>query len=173
MQFKFSKTILLTFLLLVLFTGLKAQTSVNAKASAEVIMALTANELASLNFGRFSPESAGGQIILTPDGVRTSTGTVALSGGTFNPAMFYISGQSEAAVTITLPSAPAVLTNPETGKTMEVGDWTSNPAQGLGAGVLTNGWLNIAVGATLKVGNRTTNPVGIYTGNYAVTFSYN
>lgn len=150
-----------------------AQQSVTAHASAEIIVALTATETATLNFGKFSPESTGGEIRLTPSGVRTATGTVALSGGTYNPAIFNLSGQNNASVTITLPTAPALLTNSETGKTMEVDNWESNPAAGLGAGVLIDGVLNLNIGATLKVGARSDNPVGIYAGTYSITFSYN
>ena len=73
----------------------------------------------------------------------------------------------------TLPTAPAYLTNSENGKTMEVGGWESYPAAGLGAGVLIDGVLNLNVGATLKVGTRSDNPVGIYSGTYSITFSYN
>lgn len=155
------------------FSQLRAQASVTAKATAEVITALAATERASLNFGRFSPEAEGGEIRLTPDGSRAATGSVVLSGGSYNPAVFYITGQNEATVTISLPTAPAILINTETGKTMEVDNWTSNPGAGLGTGVLTDGWLNLNVGATLKVGPRSSNPVGIYSGTYTVTFSYN
>ena len=128
---------------------------------------------AELNFGRFSPETAGGTVRLTPQGVRSASGTVALSGGTHNPANFYITGQYDAAVSISLPTGPALLTNPITAKTMEVLNWESNPNPGLGAGILDDGWLTVSVGATLKVGNMIDNPVGVYTGTYAITFSYN
>lgn len=155
-------------------TGISAQSaSVTSYATAEVITALAATETASLNFGRFSPETSGGEIRLTPDGVRVATGSVVLSGGAFNPAIFYLTGQQQSTVTISLPSAPAVLINAATGKTMEVYNWESNPPGGLGAGVLTQGWLNLNLGATLKVGSVIDNPVGIYTGTYVVTFSYN
>ena len=150
-----------------------AQASVSAHAVAEVIQALTATETATLNFGRFSPETAGGMIILTPNGVRSSSGTVALSGGIHNAASFYLTGQYYATVSITLPSAPAVLTNSANSKTMAVTNFESYPTAGLGVGVLNDGALAVNVGATLKVGNMTDNPVGIYAGTYAITFSYN
>jgi hypothetical protein len=151
----------------------KAQSSVTAHATAEVIQALTATETAQLNFGRSSPESSGGEVKLTPNGVRSSSGTVALSGGIHNAASFYITGQNNSAVSITLPSGPALLTNAGSAKTMEVNNWDSFPAAGLGVGVLNNASLTVNVGATLKVGNMVDNPVGIYAGTYAITFSYN
>lgn len=172
-----NKIILLIFVS-VLFIGISpqkiyAQASVSGYASAEVIQAITATETAALNFGRFSPETAGGEVRLSPDGVRSASGTVALSGGSYNAAIFYLTGQYEAAVTVNLPTAPALLTNKANGKTMQVTNWVSFPAAGLGAGVLTDGLLALNVGATLKVGNMKDNPAGIYSGTYAITFSYN
>jgi hypothetical protein len=173
-----SKRLILLSLAVALLFGIparkaKGQSSLTAHATAEVIEALTATETAELNFGRFSPETAGGIVKLTPKGIRSSAGTVALSGGTHNAASFYITGQYDATVTITLPSTPAILTNSISSKTMEVSNWESFPAAGLGVGVLTEGKLDVNVGATLTVGNMNDNPVGIYEGTYSITFSYN
>ena len=173
-----SKRLILLSLAVVLLFGIPprkaaAQANVSAHATAEVIEALTATETAELNFGRFSPETAGGVVKLTPLGVRSSAGTVALSGGTHNAASFHITGQYGATVTITLPSTPAVLINSASSKTMEVSNFESFPSAGLGVGVLTDGELEVKVGATLTVGDMNDNPVGIYEGTYSITFSYN
>jgi hypothetical protein len=163
---------------LVLLTGfpavkIYAQSTVTAQVFAEVIPALTATEVSQLNFGRFSPETQGGTILITPEGSRTSTGTVALSGGTHNPASFVITGEGGATFSIVLPTGPAVLSNTGSSKTMQVGYWVSNPASGNGTGLLAQGSQEVKVGATLIVGPMEQNPVGIYTGTYAITFSYN
>lgn len=151
-----------------------AQTSVNGHASAEVIQALTASETAALNFGRFSPESAGGEIRLSPDGIRSTTGSVSLGGGLYNPAIFNISGQPDFNVVVNLPSAPILLTNNANGKTMQVINWISIPAtSSTGIKIQSSGLLTLNVGATLKVGTMNDNPVGLYNGTYAITFSYN
>jgi len=147
--------------------------SVTAHATAEVIQALTATETAQLNFGRFSPETSGGEVKVTPQGIRNSSGSVVLSAGLHNAASFYITGQYEATVSITLPPGSVVLTNVSTNKSMEVYKWESYPAAGLSAGVLSDGSMVVNVGATLKVGNMIDNPVGIYAGTYSVTFAYN
>jgi hypothetical protein len=177
MKSKMKRVILIIFSIALIlgipFNKVKAQAGLTAHAVAEVIQALTATETAELNFGRFSPETTGGEVKLTPTGVRSSSGTVALSGGTHNAASFYITGQDQAAVSITLPSGPAVLTNSISAKTMQVYNWESNPVAGLGTGLLNNGSLAVNIGATLKVGTMTDNPVGIYAGTYAITFSYN
>ena len=151
----------------------RSQASVTATATAEVIEALRAAEVAALNFGRFSPETAGGEIRITPDGVRMSQGTVTLSGGRYNPASFQLAGQSDATVTINLPQTSTILTNLSTGKTMEVYRWETTNVTNVGTGVLTKGTLLLRVGATLKVGTVADNPVGQYSGSYVITFSYN
>jgi hypothetical protein len=163
-------TIVLVFFFAV--SPVRAQDQVIATATAEVIEALSTQEINQLNFGRFSPETQGGKIILTPDGVRTAEGTVALAGGTHNSATFYITGQYEATFSINLPPGPAVLTNPETGKTILVSEWQSSPAPGISAGKLLGGGVVVSIGASLIIGDMTANPVGIYAGTYTVTFPY-
>ena len=150
-----------------------AQASVTAQAFAEIIAALTATETAQLNFGRFSPETQGGKVVLTPDGIRTAQGTVVLGGGSHNSASFYLTGEYDATFSITLPSGPAILTNTLNARTMQVTDWQSYPAPGIGVGKLTGGAMTVQIGAVLNVGNMNDNPVGIYAGTYAITFSYN
>lgn len=168
--FLFSLCIITTFTI----NKVKAQAnvSVTAHASAEVIESIGANEIVQLNFGRFSPGAVGGEIRLTPDGTRISTGTVTLNTGTYTAAQFDLSGQPEASVNLTMPSLPVLLVNGSTGKSMEVNSWKSNPADN-GRIVLIKGKIAINIGATLKVGNIAENPIGIYTGTYALTFSYN
>ena len=152
---------------------LQAQATLTAQVFAEVIPALTATEISQLNFGRFSPETQGGAVLVTPEGSRSVTGTVALSGGTHNPASFYITGEGGATFSIMLPAGPAVLTNTNNSKTMQVTNWISNPSQGIGVGLLTQGSQEVKISATLMVGSMEDNPVGIYTGTYAITFGYN
>ena len=164
-------TLALTTLLSVL--SARAQVSLTAHASAEVIQALAATEGSALNFGRFSPESTGGEIRLSPDGVRSSTGSVSLSGGLYNPASFFLSGQPDFSIVVNLPTEPVLLTNTANGKTMTVLNWESIPAVSSSIKILSSGVLTLNVGATLRVGNMVDNPVGMYSGTYVVTFSYN
>lgn len=150
-----------------------AQATVSAQASAEVIEALTATETSQLNFGRFSPQTQGGKVILTPEGVRTSQGTVILGGGEHTSASFYITGEYDATFSITLPSGSATLTNSRDAKTMLVSDWQSYPAPGIGVGKLPGGAMTVRVGAVLTVGDMIANPLGVYIGIYEITFAYN
>ena len=119
------------------------------------------------------PKHRGGKVIVSPDNVRTVQGTVVLGGGSHNSASFYITGEYDATFSVTLPAVPAILTNTLNAKTMQVTDWQSNPAPGIGVGKLNGGAMTVQVGAVLNVGDMYANPVGIYTGIYAITFSYN
>jgi hypothetical protein len=165
-------------ILLLMFIGIseirvQAQLSVRAQVYAEVIAALTANETSQLNFGRFSPETAGGEVLLTPQGTRSSDGTVILVSGTHNSGTFYITGESDASFSIALPTGPVTITNVNNAKTMIVTEWKSEPPAGIGSGTLRGGSEIVSIGATLKVGTAYDNPTGIYTGTYTITFDYN
>ncbi|HLO92361.1 MAG TPA: DUF4402 domain-containing protein [Lentimicrobium sp.] len=160
--------------LLLLAVALKgwSQSSVTGQAYAEVIAALSAYENSQMNFGKFSPEVSGGQIVLTPDGVRSAQGSVVLGGGTAQAGKFIITGQANATFTIQLPVGPSMLTN-GSNNTMTIDNWVSNPPAGIGTGILTGGTETVSIGATLTVGSFENNPVGIYTGTYSLTFAYN
>jgi len=147
--------------------------SVTGQAFAEVISALTATETSQLNFGKFSPAVHGGQVSVTPDGMRSTSGTVTLSGGTARSGIFYITGTPDALFSIQLPSGPAVLSEKYSGKTMEVNNWVTYPQAGSGTGILVNGQQFVYLGATLNVGSLIDNPAGIYTGAFSLTFAYN
>jgi hypothetical protein len=150
-----------------------SQAAVSTQAFAEVIAALTATETAQLHFGKFSPEINGGQVILSPDGVRSVQGSVILGGGSSSPGRFYITGEPEATFSVQLPNGPIELINQTTNQTMQVNDWVSDPPAGTGTGVLAGGSDIVSVGATLYVSSMQDNPVGIYTGTFSLTFAYN
>lgn len=162
----------ITLLLLVLAIKGWSQASVNGQAYAEVIAALSAYENNQMNFGKFSPETGGGQIVLTPDGIRSAQGSVALGGGTAQAGKFIITGQPDATFTIQLPVGPAILQN-SSNNTMTIDNWISDPPAGTGTGTLNGGTETVSIGATLNVGSFDENPVGIYTGTYSLTFAYN
>lgn len=151
----------------------KAQAVVTAQIFAEVIEALTAKETQQLNFGRFSPETNGGSVVITPDGSRSSQGSVVLASGPHNPGLFIITGAALASFTIQLPSAPAQLIHQGSNKTLLVDQWVSDPPAHMETSTQANGSKQVAIGATLIVGNMEDNPVGLYTGSFQLTFAYN
>lgn len=140
---------------------------------AEVIPVFSAVETSQLNFGRFAPGPQGGEIILTPQNTISVTGSVFVSTGVHSAASFYVSGDNDASFSVTLPSGPVILRHVSSEKTMLVDSWVSSPPHGTGTGMLKNGFQVVYVGATLKVGTLNDNPVGLYVGNYDITFDFN
>lgn len=169
------------FCLLLLFvvsvSHLHSQSIASATATghitAEIIPVFSATETAQLNFGRFSPGAQGGEIILTPESTISVIGSVYAGSGLHNAASFYVSGDTDASFTITLPNSPVILKHIASPKTMVIEKWISNPGQGNGAGILQDGASTVYIGATLKVGTMQDNPVGVYAGTYTVTFDFN
>jgi hypothetical protein len=150
-----------------------APVSATGHVIAEIIPIFSASETSQLNFGRFSPGPQGGQIILTPANTISVLGSVFTGTGTHNAASFYVSGDVDAAYSISLPTSPVILTHTASAKTMLIKDWVSIPSTGIGTGKLQEGYQIVYVGATLNVGNLHDNPVGIYTGSYSITFDFN
>jgi hypothetical protein len=149
------------------------QVTVTGQVFAEVVDVITATETSQLNFGRFSPGPQGGEIIISPGGEISTTGTVVMSGGVHNAATFNITGEEGATFSITLPAGSVTLKHINDSKTMEVSAWVSDPPVGAGTGISDDGSQVVKVGATLEVGIRNDNPVGLYSGSYSITFAYN
>lgn len=166
---------LIALLVFIIFISNEAssQQSVIAQVFAEVIEALAANEDEALNFGRFTPGNNGGAITVTPQGLRTVEGTVVLAGGAYSPGHFLVSGAPGTSFTIRLPDDPAVLIHRQSGKTIQVEEWISEPPSGGDAVTLPDGSRSVSVGATIIVGPLDENPVGLYAGTYVLTFAYN
>jgi hypothetical protein len=156
-----------------LFSQGTSQVSATGQIFAEIIPVFSASETAQMNFGRFSPGPQGGQIILTPQSTISVIGSVSKGPGTHNAASFFVSGDADAAYSVSLPSSPVILTHMTSARTMVVNNWSSVPAPGIGTGMLQNGYQEVYIGATLNVGTLNDNPVGIYTGSYTVTFDFN
>ncbi len=150
-----------------------AQATITAQAFAEVIEALSANETDQLNFGRFSTDVNGGDIIINPDGSRQIEGSVIGVAGPHSPGIFQVNGAPEASFTLQLPEGPIPIMHQGTNKTMLVDNWISDPPTNDGPAVLTNGSRDISIGATLNVGSYDQNPIGIYSGTFQLTFAYN
>jgi hypothetical protein len=162
--------------ILILFLSIsgfaKAQASISAQAFAEVIEALAANEDEALNFGRFTPGSSGGAVVVSPDGLRTVRGTVMTAGGIHSPGRFVVIREPGASFTISLPGEETLLVHQQSGNTMQVNGWISDPPTGDAAN-LSDGSRIISIGATLNIGNIEENPAGIYAGTFVLTFAYN
>ena len=122
-----------------------------------------------LNFGSFATGDMGGSVVISPEGIRTSTGSVILMGGNFNQAIFEIKLIPGRLVQIVMGSKIQLIRAGGGGSmTMQVG-----PAD-RGSSFVTNAphpfFNTVKVGGTLHVGSDGLNPPGDYEGSFNVTF---
>jgi hypothetical protein len=141
-------------------TGMKAQPP------------LRVNVVQDLSFGSFVVSVSGGTITITPEGTRTTTGTIVpLSISTEAPAIFEVSkpGSSQKQVNIVFP-ASAYLTRSGGSERIVVNNFKSDkPSDSF---LVSNVTQRVNVGATLTVQGLSTNPPGNYAGTFSVTFAY-
>ncbi|SFW76519.1 DUF4402 domain-containing protein [Chitinophaga sancti] len=148
----------------------KAQETAQATATATIVTPISITKDVDMNFGNVAVRStAGGTVVLTPAGVRTSTGGVTLptDAGTVAAASFTVTGVDGYSYSITLPTSAVTLTSGA--NTMTATTFTSDPS---GTGTLTGGTQTLNVGATLNVA--AAQPAGTYvSGAFDVTVNYN
>ena len=150
---------------------ISAQNSALGKGTAVYVVPITIAKTNDLNFGTIQVGSTSGNVVLTPDGIRSSTGGVTLLSPTGNVqvASFTVSGTPSSTYTISLPSTNYKISYNST--SMNVNNFTSSPS---GSGVLSgNGSQTINVGARLNV--KASQSPGTYTNaaGFDVTVNYN
>ncbi|NCC74392.1 MAG: DUF4402 domain-containing protein [Sphingobacteriia bacterium] len=122
-----------------------------------------------LSFGSFYTGSSGGTVVVSPEGSRTSTGTVVLAGGLAYQAIFEVRLIPGRLVHIQYgPNAQLMRIGGSGMMTMQVG-----PSDKGSSFVTTGGhpFRNpVGVGGTLYVGDINANPAGNYEGSFSVTF---
>ncbi|MCK2149277.1 DUF4402 domain-containing protein [Marinobacter alexandrii] len=130
---------------------------------------ISINNTRSLSFGSFVA-GAGGTVTLSPQGLRTVTGSVAaIPSASGHSAEFTISGNPDATYFIDLPSdSSVILTGP--GSDMPLTSFTSEPS-GAGGQLGAGGTQVLSVGVTLKVGSGQAS--GDYSGSFSVVVNYN
>lgn len=148
------------------------QVSATANVTATIIAPLSITKTVDMNFGDVAVSATtAGTVVLSPLGVRTTTGGTSLSlttPGTVTAASFTVTGSGSLTYAITLPSSATTIANGA--NSMTVSTFTSLPS---GTGLLALGTQTLLVGATLNVaaGQAT----GVYTSAtpFTVTVSYN
>ena len=165
------KLIVLTAILLVGLTSIKAQVSATAIATATIITPITIAKTSDMNFGNIAASSNLGTVVLTPSSNRTVTGGATLQAviGTVSAAAFNITGLGTSSFSVTLPIT-YTLTKQSGSATMIVNTFTSTPSS---IGTLVGGAATVLVGATLNVS--ALQLAGTYTNNvgFPVTVNYN
>lgn len=123
-----------------------------------------------LMFGEFFTGEAGGTVVVSPSGIRSSTGTVVLIGGHSQPAIFIVELLPGRLVHILINPQTIILNRTGGGGTMSM----SIGPPDKGTSFITHGghpFRNpVQVGGTLHVGAITSNPPGDYHGTFHVTF---
>ncbi|GAA3930763.1 DUF4402 domain-containing protein [Chitinophaga oryziterrae] len=167
-----NKFLLTIFTLAGISTGVHAQETASATATATIVTPISITKNVDMNFGNVAVQStSGGTVVLTPAGVRSKTGGVTLptTMGSVSAASFTISGTGAYTYTVTLPSTAHTISSGT--NTMTVTVFTSTPSGANGA--LTAGEQTLNVGATLNVGPA--QPSGVYLSDtpFDVTVNYN
>ena len=158
------------------FVPARAQGTAQGEAEAIVLRPLSFFKVADLDFGDIIAAGTAGTVRVAPDGTRTRSGGVTLSGSDGGPARFAGLGSFNRQVNISLGANSIWITGP--GQRMRVRDFEigSTPTAILSTSPtrfrITSplGNYNFPVGATLEV-NANQTP-GDYSGTYTVTLNY-
>ena len=139
---------------------------VQAEAYAVVVtpnILLVENDI--LHFGEVMPGLQSGDVILSPDNMKTLLGGVyATTNIATTNAIFRVVGVPNTEFNITLPNSTTLTGS--NGGTMTVDTYTTNIVGN--AGVIDSGGTQFSVGATLRVGNIATQEKGTYVGTFDV-----
>jgi len=149
-----------------------AQTSVMGNIQTEIVVPTTIAETELLNFGKIVSKSDGGSVVLSPKNNRVSGGNVTLTNDQYSAAGFVVTGLPNTLISMILPQSVQKIYSNNGSYELAVDQFISNiPTNGQ----LTNseGKLEINVGATLNIGNYTSNPSGVYSGTYEIIFPNN
>jgi hypothetical protein len=153
-------------------TNAFAQEAATATTSSNVIEPIAITSSVPMNFGNFAKNGAGGDLVLSANGDRSSDNVTLVTSGTDNDptaAQFDVTGEDGYTFTVTLPSENFTLSNLLGTETMTVNSFTSTLVDE--QGTLTGGKATIGVGATLVVG--ATQAVGTYNNDTGFTVSVN
>jgi hypothetical protein len=147
------------------------QLTITSTASAQIVPFTAITEVRQLSFGQFTPLGGGGTIIITPQGNRTTTGSIILKESTVSQNIFSISGSEKTNVSVILPENLIYLYHQNGVNSMYLDSWTANIPQEGSTSVNQN--IIIKIGCTLNIASIEANPVGIYQGSYPLTFIFN
>jgi hypothetical protein len=155
---------------ILLLAGLLAGSSVKAQQPPPRPISIFVNPAQGLRFGAFSTGIAGGTVTVSPNGSRSSTGSVVLLqlGFTFAPAVFEVDANPGTLIQI-VNGSPAVLTG-NNGGTLTVTIGTSSTGTPFIATATPPARTLVRIGGTLTVGSLLANPPGQYSGTFNVTF---
>ncbi len=122
----------------------------------------------NLNFGVVMPGLNSGEVMLTPNGVRSTSGAVYLDNGVnVSVPSYRVIGKPNTVFNVNLPSSTIVY---NASNEMIVNDIITNLTSN--SGTIVPGGTTFEIGATLNVKNFANQPEGIYVGVFEFTVSY-
>jgi len=156
-------------ILLLCFSSMSfAQATATFNASVTIIQPIGITTTSDLKFANIDAKN-GGEVTLSPNSTRTTSGEVELSdGGAVSAASFEITGQSGYTYAVTLPEDNYVLSNGS--ETIQIKNFTTDFNSD---NVLASGSQKINVGATLHVNPNQTPGNYVSQGGLNVTVNYN
>jgi spore coat protein U-like protein len=150
--------------------------SANFDIESVVVTPLSFIEVNGLKFGSIIPSAVAGDVVLAPNGTRTSTNGIILVGDDHDPAEFAGQGTQNQIVQISVGAAPIWLTGPGTRMRMRNITIGSTPTAVLTAAPRAfrigsaTGIFRFPIGALLNVGANQT--PGTYSGTWTITLNY-
>lgn len=159
-------------------TPAAAQMVEDGDIMAVIVTPLSFFRVQDLSFGQIVARGTAGTVVVTPEGTRTATGTLTLTGSGYQPARFAGRGTYNRLVQIRLVSTSTIqITGP--GAPMTVSNFVIGSTPN--TNTLTTGWtqfrignpegnFNFPVGGTLQV-NAMQAP-GTYTGTFTIQLQY-
>lgn len=148
---KISSIVTLITAVVAVSTTANAQATATAASGATIVTPISITKQVDLNFGNVAVTTTAGTVMMTPGGVRSTTGGVTLptTTGTVAAASFTVGGQADYTYNVTLPTADITLAGLTPANTMSLGSFTSSPSDT--AGALLSGTQTLTVGGTLTV----------------------
>ncbi len=146
------------------------------QAQVGVVTPLSFIQTEQLHFGRIISKPTAGTVTVAPDGARTQTGGIVLTGAIHQPAEFAGLGTLNQRVQISLGASSIFITGPGTKMRVHTFVIGSTPTAVLTTAPQVfriagaNGGFRFPVGATLDV-NANQAP-GTYTGTWTITLNY-
>lgn len=167
------KTLKIFALIIIVLTNLPtfAQTSALGTIYAEIVPQIAVNQIQQMSFGQFTPLGNGGTVIVTPQGKRTTNGTIVVTDNPVHQGIFSVSGTQDNKLNVILPNSPIYIYHQNGVNFMSVNNWTLEMPNGGNSETGKDFVVNI--GASITIGSLETNPIGFYMGTYPVVFFYN
>ena len=147
------------------------QASIFGTAYAQIVPLIGVAQIQQLSFGQFTPLAGGGSVTVTPQGTRTTDGSIIVTENPVHQGIFTVSGTQDNKLNVLLPNTPVYIYHQNGVNSMYLDTWTVDMPNGGNSEAGKDFVVNI--GSTIHVAPIESNPIGLYQGTYPVVFFYN